>query len=88
MHLLLIFSPGREISIAENKYEVEFNGLCFLIEKHHYLYTLKIFAFNSYIEAESFKNHLLPSIYWIALKHKLGIEIPHNIDEIRIYEES
>ena len=88
LHLPLIFSPGRKISIAENKYEVEFNGLSFLIEKHHYLYTLKVFPFNSYVEAEAFKNHILPSIYWIALKHKFGIEIPHEIDEIRIYEES
>ena len=88
LHIPFTFSPGRKFSLEGTKFECELGQFQFTIEQHHHLYSLKVFPFNSVEEARIFKKKLVPSIHWVALNHRTGIEIPHQLEDVRLYKET
>jgi len=88
LHIPFTFSSGTKLNLEGTKFECEMGQFQFTIEQHHHLYSLKIFPFNSVEEAQIFKEKLIPSIHWVALTRKTGIEIPHQLEDVLLYEQA
>jgi hypothetical protein len=87
IHLPLEFSPGRKFSFEENCFYGKLDGLELNIEKHHYLYSIKISDFESEEDAKNYINRILASLRWVSLKYNIGIKIPQELHEVRFYKE-
>lgn len=86
LHVPLVLASGRKFNFEGQRHIGEIDGLTLILEKHHYLYSLKISAFDSVSEAQEFLEKILASLRWISLKYNLGIKFPKEIQELRIYE--
>jgi hypothetical protein len=77
----LILSPGKMLNIDSiNSFEMS-DGLLYSLEKHHYLYSLKVERFSTVEDARIYTEKLLSSLRWASLKNKLGIRFPTEIHE-------
>jgi len=77
----LILSPGKKLNIDSIHTFQMSDGLRYTLEKHHYLYSLKVGYFSTVEDARNYINKLTASLRWVSLKNKLGIRFPTEIHE-------
>lgn len=77
----LVLSPGKKLNI-ENVLSFQMSdGLLYTLEKHHYLYSLKVERFATIDAAHNYLDKLIASLRWVSLKNKLGIRFPIEVHE-------
>jgi hypothetical protein len=77
----LVLSPGKKLNI-ENICSFQMSdGQRYTLEKHHYLYSLKVERFLTMDAAQNYLDKLIASLRWVSLKNKLGIRFPAEIHE-------
>lgn len=72
----LVLSPGKELNIEDISSFQMSDGLRYSLEKHHYLYSLKVERFSTRDAAQNYLNNLIASLRWVSLKNRLGIRFP------------
>ena len=87
LHIPLVLSSGRKLDFEGHEYMGEIDGLTVILEKHHYLYSLKVSAFESVGQAQEYLDKLLAALRWISLKRNLGMKFPKETQELGIYDE-
>jgi len=86
IYMPMVLSGGNDINLDENAFEGTLNGYKCVLEKHHYIYSLKVEGFNSEIECDDFIEKLKAAIFWFSLKRTVGVKIPDTINEVKLYE--
>lgn len=86
IYVPLVFSNGNEIKIEEGKFEGFLNGHRCILEKHNYLYSLKVEGFASREDSIDFIDRLKVAISWFILKRTTGVRFPDQISEVKLYE--
>jgi len=82
----LILSPGKKLNIENIRSFQMSDGLFYTLEKHHYLYSLKVERFSTAEGARKYLDKLTASLRWVSLKNKLGIRFPTEIHEPKMAE--
>lgn len=77
----LILSPGKKLNVDSIRSFRMNDGLLYSLEKHNYLYSLKVDRFSTVEEARIYLDKLIASLRWVSLKNKLGIRFPAEIHE-------
>lgn len=87
--LIVPFSTNSNKNISLNNSPLEFmtNSYELSIKGNGVTsYSLKVGLFESEKEAASFFQKIKIALHWVTLKHKIGIVIPNNISNVKLYE--
>ena len=87
LYIPLFLSSGTAIDLENLPYISDVEGLTIILEKHYYLYSLKVSSFVTYDEAQSYLEKIFSGLHWISLKNRLGIKFTKEIQKLNIYEE-
>ncbi len=82
----LVLSPGKKLNIENTSSFQMSDGFHYSLEKHDYLYSLKVERFSTKDAARKYLNKLIASLRWVSLKNKLGIRFPSDIHEPKMSE--
>lgn len=86
IYLPMVWSGGSELNIEDSEYIGTLNNHRCVLQKHHYIYSLKVEDFRSLDECDNFISKLKMAIRWLSLKRTVGIRIPIDRSDIRVYE--
>ena len=82
----MVWSGGNDIKFDENVYVSTVNDYRCILEKHHYIYSLKVEGFTSIEECNDFIDKLKIAINWFSLKRVIGIKLPDKLNEVKLYK--
>lgn len=86
LHIPLVLSSGKNITLEDQSYIGEIDGLTVILEKHHHLYSLKFSKFDSVSQAQKYLTKVLASLRWISLKYKVGVKLPQEVKNLTLFD--
>lgn len=86
VYVPMFWSPGNQLIIDDEPITDFLGNHKCVLERHHYLYSLKIEGIDSIQECMRIIDDVKVAINWISLKRTVGIKVPENTTEINLYK--